>query len=224
MRRDHEMKRIAQLSLATLFTVAMSVVAFQALDAQFSGKVVSIADGDTITVLVNTEQHRIRLEGIDAPESAQAFGTKAKQALGDKIFGKQVTVKWKSRDKYQRILGHVYLGDRHINIELLQEGFAWHFTKYNSDPELSRAEKAAKEAKRGLWADPKPIAPWDYRKGVTDAPMALLGTQEVTVYITQSGTKYHRSGCRHLSKSSTAISLKDAQARFSPCGTCNPPR
>lgn len=92
----------------------------------FAGKVVGIADGDTFTVLLDKTQHRIRLNGIDSPETGQAFGTKAKQALADKVFGKEVKVVWTERDKYKRILGDIYLDDRWINKEMVGEGFAWH--------------------------------------------------------------------------------------------------
>jgi len=80
----------------------------------FAGKVVKIADGDTITVLFDKTQHRIRLAGIDAPENKQAFGTRSRQALADKVFGKEVKVVWKKRDKYKRILGDIYLDGRWV--------------------------------------------------------------------------------------------------------------
>jgi len=92
----------------------------------FTAKVVKIADGDTITVLLDKTQHKIRLEGIDAPERKQAFGTKARQALADKVFGGTVRVEWKKRDRYKRIIGRVYLGDRDISQEMVKDGWAWH--------------------------------------------------------------------------------------------------
>jgi endonuclease YncB( thermonuclease family) len=119
----------------------------------FVGKVVSISDGDTVTVLLDRTQHKIRLEHIDAPESGQAFGTKAKKALGDLVFGKEVKVKWTGRDKTKRILGVIYVEDKNMNLELVKEGFAWHYTKYSKEPKYAEAQKAAKEAKSGLWAD-----------------------------------------------------------------------
>src|SRR5262245_48642850 len=85
----------------------------------FEAKVVKIADGDTITVLLDKRQHRIRLEGIDAPEKGQAYGTKARQALADKIFDETVRVEWKKRDRYGRIIGRVYLKDRDISLEMV---------------------------------------------------------------------------------------------------------
>src|SRR5438876_602508 len=116
------MKRRFSLALACVFTLVVSVFALQGQPdppKPFSGKVVSIADGDTITVLLDKTQHRIRLSGIDAPENSQAFGTKAKKILGDKVFGKEVKIEWTQRDKYKRIVGEVYLDDRRICLEMV---------------------------------------------------------------------------------------------------------
>lgn len=207
--------------------LVVSICAFalaQTPATPLEGKVVSITDGDTLVLLVGTTQHKIRLEGIDAPESNQAFGTKAKEALAERVFGKEVKVEWKSRDKYQRILGHIYLGDRWINRELVEEGFAWHFLRYNQDPALAKAEKSARAAKKGLWSDPSPVAPWDFRSGKSrPATMNIIGTT-AEVFVTQSGTKYHCDGCRFLVKSKIPILLDDAKKRYQPCGVCKPPR
>jgi len=95
---------------------------------EIRGKVVGIADGDTITVLdAGKVQHKIRLEGIDAPEKGQAFGTKSKEKMSEKVGEKEVVVRWSKKDRYGRILGDVYLGDRHINLEMVQDGLAWHY-------------------------------------------------------------------------------------------------
>lgn len=130
----------------------------------FTGKVVKIADGDTITVLLDKVQYRIRLAGIDAPEKKQAFGTQSKKALGDKIFGKDVKVVWKKRDLYNRIVGDIYLDSRWINKEMVEEGWAWHYRQYSKSRDLADAEEAARNARRGLWNDSNPIPPWEFRK------------------------------------------------------------
>lgn len=129
------------------------------------GKVVSVTDGDTITVLDATkQQYKIRLASIDAPESTQPYSTQARQALAAKIFQQQVTIRWKERDRYGRVLGHIYLDDRWINRELVDEGWAWHYITYSDDPELASAEKAARDSVRGLWQTAGVAAPWEYRK------------------------------------------------------------
>jgi endonuclease YncB( thermonuclease family) len=135
------------------------------------GKVVSVADGDTITVLdVNKTQHKIRLQGIDAPEKAQAFGEKSKQSLHDMVHGKTVQVFFTKTDKYGRIVGKVFLDTQDICHQQIKSGLAWHYKKYqNEQPQedqsaYSASELTAKSQRLGLWSDASPIAPWDYRK------------------------------------------------------------
>jgi endonuclease YncB( thermonuclease family) len=127
------------------------------------GKVVAVTDGDTIKILVGTDQVKVRLAGIDAPESKQPFGTRAKQALSEKIFGQEVPVEAQGKDRYGRTLGTIFVGTRNINVEMVQEGMAWQFVKYDKSKSLAEAEAAARKAKRGLWADPNPVAPWEWR-------------------------------------------------------------
>ena len=132
---------------------------------EIRGKVVSIADGDTITVLDSEKvQHKIRLEGIDAPEKGQAFGTKSKEKMSELVGEMDVVVTWEKRDRYGRILGDVHLGDRHINLEMVQDGLAWHYKQYSKSKELAEAEDEARRTKKGLWADKSPEPPWEFRK------------------------------------------------------------
>jgi endonuclease YncB( thermonuclease family) len=132
---------------------------------EIRGKVVSIADGDTITVLdAEKVQHKIRLEGIDAPEKGQAFGTKAKDKMSELVGEKEVVVRWEKKDRYGRILGDVHLGDRLINLEMVQDGLAWHYKQYSKSKELAEAEEEAQKAKKGIWGDKSPEPPWEFRK------------------------------------------------------------
>ena len=135
------------------------------------GKVVSVADGDTITVLdAEKTQHKIRLQGIDAPEKAQAFGAKSKQALYEMVHGKTVQVSFEKSDKYGRILGKVLLDGQDICHQQIKAGLAWHYKKYQNQQPLadrdaySASETAAKNEKLGLWSDLRTVAPWDFRK------------------------------------------------------------
>ena len=147
-------------------TAAVVLVITASLHAdELRGKVVSIADGDTITVLDAAKvQHKIRLQGIDAPEKKQAFGTKSKERMSEKVGGEEVVVQWKEKDRYGRILGEVMVGKRHINLEMVQDGMAWHYTTYSKSKDLAKAEDEARKAKKGLWADKEPVPPWEYRK------------------------------------------------------------
>jgi endonuclease YncB( thermonuclease family) len=131
----------------------------------YTGKVIKITDGDTIVVLNRSnEQIRIRLEGIDCPESHQEYGEKAKQAIAGLCFGKEVEIRKSGTDRYGRTLAFIYVGDVCVNKYLIIQGMAWHYKKYNNDPELARLEAEAKQNKVGLWSQPYPIAPWDFRR------------------------------------------------------------
>ena len=133
---------------------------------ELTGKVVNIADGDTIAVLdADKVQHKIRLHGIDAPEKGQAFGTKAKEALADAVHEKKVRVVWKEKDRYGRIVGDVHLGDRNINVEQVRNGYAWWYRTYAPKSKiLEAAEADARKEGLGLWHDKNPEPPWEYRK------------------------------------------------------------
>src|SRR5205823_6715122 len=136
-----------------------------------TGHVVRVADGDTVTILDSTNtQHRIRLQGIDAPESHQAFGTQSKQSLSQLIFDKDVTVEYQKTDRYGRLVGKIILDGADINLEQVKAGMAWHYKDYEDEQTLTdrdlyaRAEDEARNARRGLWVDANPIEPSEYRR------------------------------------------------------------
>ncbi|HEY9209979.1 MAG TPA: thermonuclease family protein [Methylotenera sp.] len=148
--------------------LAFSVISHADL---ITGRVVSVTDGDTITILDNTNtQHKIRLAGIDAPEKNQAFGAASKKSLSDLDYGQQVTVEWNKHDRYGRRVGKVIVNGMDINLEQIKRGMAWFYKRYQN--ELSRqdrisyadAQDYAKQGRLGLWADSNPIPPWDFRK------------------------------------------------------------
>lgn len=135
-----------------------------------AGRVVALSDGDSITVLdAKNMQHKIRLSGIDAPEKRQAYGARSKQMLSDLVFNKLVSVEYKKFDRYDRVIGKVFVKGVDANLQLVKEGMAWHYKKYQkeqsaSDREsYSRAEDLARSQKRGLWKDADAIPPWEFR-------------------------------------------------------------
>lgn len=132
--------------------------------AELVGKVTKVSDGDTVWVTDSKgEREKIRLNGIDAPESTQAFGKEATKMLASKIGFKEVKVVYDGRDMYGRILGTIYYKDKDINLEMVAEGGAWvYFT--NKDPAYLEAQSAAKSGKLGLRRDPNAINPYEYRK------------------------------------------------------------
>lgn len=153
-----------------LASLTLILASLPASAGQIAGKVVSVADGDTVTVLdASNNQHKIRLSGIDAPERAQPFGRQAKEHLSNLIAGSQVTVETMKTDRYGRTIGKVLEQNRDINLAMVAAGFAWHYKHYEneqpaSDRELySRTESTARTQGVGLWRDPQPVAPWTWR-------------------------------------------------------------
>lgn len=136
----------------------------------YSGRVVGVADGDTVTVLVNEhDQYKVRVAWIDAPEKKQAFGQKAKAMMSDLVYGKDVVVEWSKRDRYGRTIGVVMVDGQDAGLTLLRAGLAWHYKQYRKEQSpadrerYSAAEVAARAERAGLWADDEPTPPWEWR-------------------------------------------------------------
>ena len=129
------------------------------------GAVIRIADGDTLTILSpGKRQVKIRLAEIDTPERGQPFGTWAKNQLSDIVFRKNVAIRQVDIDRYDRIVGRVYVNDLDVNAELVRIGAAWVYRKYAKDARLYDLEQEARAAKRGLWIQSPQIPPWEWRK------------------------------------------------------------
>lgn len=136
-----------------------------------TGRVVAIADGDTVTVLDSfNDQHKIRLAGIDAPEKKQAFGMRSKESLSDLVFDKPVLVETSKKDRYGREVGKILVDGVDANLMQVTRGFAWHYKAYEREQSVNDrrlydfAESEARVARRGLWRDVDPVPPWDFRK------------------------------------------------------------
>lgn len=159
----------------------LTIVSGSLFAETLSGKVVSIADGDTITVLDSDhQQHKIRLSGIDAPEKRQPFGQKSKEHMSQLVFDKQVNVVWAKHDRYQRIIGKVMVADPACSkpdcpktvdagLSQISVGLAWWYRQYARE-QLSGdrqryeiAESEAKARQAGLWTEKEPMPPWEWR-------------------------------------------------------------
>lgn len=128
-------------------------------------KPIAISDGDTLTILQNNKQVKIRLDAIDAPEKGMPYYKKSKQYLSGLCFGKNVTLKIIKTDRYGRLVARVKLADgRDVSTEMIRAGMAWHYKQYSKDKALAALEIAARHKKVGLWQDSHPIAPWEIRK------------------------------------------------------------
>lgn len=136
--------------------------------ADFTGKVVAVADGDTITVLKDLQQVKIRLTEIDAPEKKQAFGNRSKQSLSDLCFGRTATLADKGKDRYGRTLARVTCDGVDANAEQVKRGMAWVYDRYVTDKSLYSVQDAARAGHLGLWHDEHPVPPWEWRKAKRD--------------------------------------------------------
>jgi endonuclease YncB( thermonuclease family) len=202
-------------TVRVILSVAFLCLPVVAQQQIITGKVVAVIDGDIFTIRdANKAQHVVQLIGVDAPESNQAFGDKARQSLSDLINGKTVTVTGSKRDRHDRIVGKVTLNNKDIGLEQIKRGAAWFFRQYAN--ELSRddakayeqAEDEARAKQRGLWAGIGPIPPWELRAAqgkdgvgglpaITAAPVQELDS---TVIGDRLLMIYHTSDCPDFTK------------------------
>jgi endonuclease YncB( thermonuclease family) len=199
---------------------------------EITGKVIGISDGDTITVLQDKTQYKIRLYGIDCPESHQDFGSKAKQFTSDLVYGKQVKVVQQDIDRYGRRVGIVYVGDLCVNQEIIKDGFAWVYQRYCDTPicqDWMKLEEQARNSKIGLWSHPNPIPPWDFRRGgkTSSQPASNKDRPGVMVYHGNINSMvFHQPICKDYNcKNCTAVFNSREEAirqGYRPCGSCKP--
>jgi endonuclease YncB( thermonuclease family) len=157
-------KKVSFFSLVLTFLLTLPCLAWA-----WSGEVVGITDGDTITVLHSKtlKDVKIRLYGIDCPEGGQAFSKKAKQFTSKMVYGKVVEVKVMATDRYGRTVAMIFVDKTLLNEELVKAGLAWVYDFYCSEPiceSWKNFQIGARFDKRGLWADPDRIPPWEFRR------------------------------------------------------------
>lgn len=150
--------------------LALALLSQSALAEVIVGRVVAVSDGDTLTVLdAAKRQHRVRLAGIDAPEKNQAFGEDSKQNLARLVFGKSVNIEWEKTDRYGRVVGKVVIGALDANLAQVRAGYAWRYKRYEQEQgaedrrRYAASAAAARVERLGLWRDPSPTPPWDWR-------------------------------------------------------------
>ena len=148
-------------ALCLLSIVATAPIA---IAADLAGRVVSVHDGDTLTLLVERRQVKVRLTEIDAPELRQPFGTRSRQALAEVCAGKAAQVDDRGKDRYGRTLGRGSCAGVDANAEQVRRGMAWVYDRYVTDRGLYTLQNDARAARRGLWADPRAMPPWEWRR------------------------------------------------------------
>ena len=201
-------------------------------ETTITGKVVGIADGDTVTVLQNNQEYKIRLYGIDTPENAQDFGAKAKEFTSGLVFKKEVRVIQKDVDGYGRVVGMIYVGDTCINQEIIKAGFAWVYQQYCKDSfcrDWLDLERQARDTQIGLWSHPDPVPPWEFRRGGKASSQMDNQTQKIEGNIYHGNRRsnvFHQPSCKDFNcKNCTIVfhSREEAiKAGFRPCGGCRP--
>ncbi len=138
-------------------------------ERRIQGVVIRVADGDTLDVRDRRGTvTRIRLYGVDAPESSQDFGGEARRYVAKSLMKREVRVEGQNRDQYGRLVGKVFLGERDFGLELIRHGMAWCYRQFCDDPSYLAAQEEAQRAGRGLWASARrgeaPVAPWEFRR------------------------------------------------------------
>ena len=208
---------------------------FDGYAGQLTGKVVKIHTGDTIEILADGGPVRIHLYGIHCPEKDQPLGKEAMQYTSDLVYGKVVTVHITNTDRRSGKTGAVMLpGGKSLNSELVKAGLAW-WNKQNApdDKVLQTLENSAKSNRLGLWLIPEPVPlRGDEQSTINDSPGQIPQNSpprqyddDTTVFITSTGEKYHRHGCRYLIESMIPISLGEARmSGLVTCPRCGPPK
>ena len=153
---------LVALGLAPAFVQSVAL-------ADFTGRVVNVNEGDALTVVVIDKEIRVRLESIDAPEAKQAFGMRSQQSLAKLCADKTALVSETGRDRYGRTLGWVRCDGVDANLEQVRRGMAWVYRRYaGQGSSLYKAEALARARQLGLWSEPRPMPPWDWREARKD--------------------------------------------------------
>lgn len=187
-----------------------------------SGVVVSVSDGDSITVLAGGQRLPIRLEGIDCPEGGQPYGVEAEEFTRQLLLGRTVSFRVKERDDYGRLVARAYLADEDVSVTLVKRGFAWHFRRYSDDRRIETAEREARKAKLGLWVDPKARPPWSWRQ---DSPGSIkrAAPSHSPLHGNPASRLVHSASCRHYNCRACTVtfqSVGDALAAGYRLGAC----
>lgn len=187
------------------------------LAEEFAGKCVGVIDGDTITVLRQGVETKIRLEGVDCPEGGEPFSAKAKKFTSALVFGREVTVRASGSDRHGRTVGTVSVEGKDLALALVQAGLAKHDTRYSSDQKLAEAERIAKAAEIGIWSLPPPPS---------EVEPAVASKGSVVYHGNRRSRVFHAPWCRYYNcKNCTVVFRSREQAirsGYRPGGHCNP--
>ncbi len=204
--------------------------------------VLGVTDGDTIRVSIDDKPVIVRLIGVDTPETVhpskpvQRYGKEASRFTTNLLMGEQVYLDTEPQqgptDRYGRTLAYVYRAPDglFVNAEIIRQGYGHAYTQFpcKYTEEFRQLERFARQAEKGLWAEPpnKAAVPLVPARTAVRVPVKPIKPEPigVTVYVTRTGRKYHRGSCSYLRKSKIPMSLKAAKASYGPCSRCRPPQ
>lgn len=198
----------------------------------WEGKVIEVSDGDTLKIMRDRKAEKVRLFGIDSPESQQDFGQNAKKFTADMVLWKTVSVKPVDSDRYGRLVGIVAIDGTILNEELLRAGLAWFYALYCRESICSKwktIQEQAKSLKNGLWADSNPKPPWEFRKSdefnVSSGKTSSL-IPEAKYHGNVSSMVFHQPDCKDYNCRNCKaryITREEALSKgFHPCRLCQP--
>jgi micrococcal nuclease len=210
---------------AMLAAVLAAPWAGSAADASFTARASRIHDGDSMLVLPRGGTPReIRLEGIDCPEHGQPFADAARDFTSAFVTGKDLAVEGSVADEYGRLIARVRVDGRDLSLALVRAGLAWHFKRYSSDLALAQAEDAARQARRGLWAQASPLAPWDFRAQKRESAPREPAADG---YVGNVRSRlFHAAGCKNARCANCTVRFATREAAlaagYRPAGCCRP--
>lgn len=205
-----------------ILLLVLAMFASTVLASSYQGLLVSVSDGDTVQVMHDGKAEKIRLAEIDCPEMDQPYGQAAKRFVLGIAAQKTVRVEVGTTDRYGRTVGSVFLPDgSSLNRALVKEGYAWWYRQFSKDASIGQLETEARNAKRGLWQDKDPVAPWEWRRGKRAG-----AASSAAIYRGNTQSKvFHREGCKYFDcKNCTALfeSMDKAiTAGYRPCKFCD---
>ena len=218
------------MKLLNLISLILFLVPIPSFCQTIAGTVISVADGDTITILdSNKEKHKIRLYGIDCPEGDQPFADAAKKHTTSLVAQKMITVEVFDDDRYGRTVGVVTADRVNVNLQLIHAGYAWVYRNYCKEKFCRtwlKIENQARQVSAGLWADEKPVPPWEWRNAARNNITSKSAVSTGSYHGNVKSHVFHRPSCRDYNcKNCIEIfrSRADAVADgYRPCGRCKP--